>query len=565
MIPAEREALIRHLHWTSTAIGALAVAMGVMVLAGWALGNDLLKGAWTNAITIKSNTAVCLACLGFALILLRGPSPHPVAAWIARGLAAIATVIGAATLSEHLFGWDLGIDQMLFVEAPGSPSTTAPNRMGVPSSTSFVLLGTALLLLDRRAATGGAARFQAFAMAAGLIASIPILGFVFQARELFGIARFTGIAMPTAVTLCLLAIGVLCARPTAGVMRQFIAVDPGGLLIRRLSLSAIALPVLLMWLVAAGERAGLYGTEFGRSLSAMAAIVVFTALVWWTGGTVSRQTRSRLRAEAAEAEARRRLVENLEAMVTARTADLQATNEQLTDFSSSVAHDLRAPIRAVRGYLDALVDEVGALPPEAEGYAERIREATERMDRLIVDLLDYGRLGRVDLHSEPVVLRELVDEVLKQMHSEIHARSAQIDREVGPELAVMAHRPVLVQVVVNLVGNAMKFVEPGVVPRLRVSAEPLVDRVRLSVDDNGIGIAREHHARIFNLFEQLHGREHFAGTGIGLAMVKKSIERMGGEVGVESAPGRGSTFWIELPVATTTPDPAPAGERAAAS
>jgi signal transduction histidine kinase len=110
----------------------------------------------------------------------------------------------------------------------------------------------------------------------------------------------------------------------------------------------------------------------------------------------------------------------------------------------------------------------------------------------------------------------------------------------------MAHRGTLVRVVANLLSNAVKFVEPGKAPMVRVSTEPRGGRVRLWVEDNGIGLKPEHRERIFRVFERLHGVEKYPGTGIGLAIVRKGMERMGGAAGVESGPGNGSRFWVEL-------------------
>jgi signal transduction histidine kinase len=112
---------------------------------------------------------------------------------------------------------------------------------------------------------------------------------------------------------------------------------------------------------------------------------------------------------------------------------------------------------------------------------------------------------------------------------------------------IKGHPTTLVQVVANLLGNAVKFVPPGMTPRVRVWAEERGERMRLWVEDNGIGIAPEHQERIFRVFERLHRRESYPGTGIGLAIVRKGMERMGGGCGVESAPGQGSRFWVDLP------------------
>jgi signal transduction histidine kinase len=170
------------------------------------------------------------------------------------------------------------------------------------------------------------------------------------------------------------------------------------------------------------------------------------------------------------------------------------------------------------------------------------------MDRLIQDLLDYSRLAKVEIPKEPTRFADVVAEALLQMEAETVARHAQIAVTLPEDLPdVLAHPRTLVQAIVNLVGNALKFVAPGVVPRVHLWGEARENRVRLWVEDNGIGIAPEHRKRIFGVFEQLHPRSKFMGTGVGLAMVKMTVERMDGIVDLESEVGHGSKFWIELP------------------
>jgi PAS domain S-box-containing protein len=244
-----------------------------------------------------------------------------------------------------------------------------------------------------------------------------------------------------------------------------------------------------------------------------------------------------------------RLYAELEQRVLERTGELEETNAQMVAFSYSVAHDLRSPVRAIRGYLDVLLDDVGPEAGEvARSYGRRIAEATERMDRLILDLLAYSRVNQGRLEHEPTSLEEVVREALQAVEFELHERAATIDVALPSGLPPLdAHRSTLVLVITNLIVNAVKFVAPGIPPRVSVRADATSEHVRLLVEDNGLGISPEHLARIFNVFEQLHARSEYPGTGVGLAMVKAAMERMGGRVGVESTPGTGSRFWIELP------------------
>jgi signal transduction histidine kinase len=248
----------------------------------------------------------------------------------------------------------------------------------------------------------------------------------------------------------------------------------------------------------------------------------------------------------------------LEQRVAERTAKLEEINTELNSFSFSVSHDLRAPLRAVQGFADALLEDYSdLLDPEGQDYARRIVDAAQRMDILIQDLLVYSRLSRTDLRLQPVELAAVMSDVLGQLEMTLWEQRAQLSIEESLP-RVIGHHATLVQIVANLLTNAIKFVAPDVRPEVRVWTEtsgplPIHEGerrwVRLWVEDNGIGIDSEQHERVFQMFERLHGIEAYPGTGVGLAIVRKGVIRMGGCAGVESGLGQGSKFWIELPQA----------------
>jgi PAS domain S-box-containing protein len=236
----------------------------------------------------------------------------------------------------------------------------------------------------------------------------------------------------------------------------------------------------------------------------------------------------------------------LEARVWERTAQLEAANQDLEEFAYSISHDLRAPLRVIQGYVQILLEDIGnSLAPDDLERLQRIAANAEQLDILINELLIYSRLRGAQIDLEPVNLSMILTEVLTQLEPEIQERQVQIRLE-EPLPIVQANRLVLAQVLTNLLSNAVKFVVDDVQPQVRIWAQPREQQTRLWIEDNGIGIASEQYQVIFNPFTRLHGEEEYPGTGIGLAIVRKGIERMGGQVGVESELGQGSRFWLEL-------------------
>ena len=235
--------------------------------------------------------------------------------------------------------------------------------------------------------------------------------------------------------------------------------------------------------------------------------------------------------------------DDLERKVLERTVSLQRTVNDLEAFSYSVSHDLRSPLRAMLGYSQALIEDFPALPDLARDYLGRIARSAERLDRLIQDLLAFSRVAHDEDSISPVDLDRLIRDIVQQYPD--FQGNAKIVIE-GRLPTVLGHETALTQVVSNLIGNALKFVPQDRQPEVKVAAEVHEHIVRVGFSDNGIGVAPENQERIFRMFEQVNPPGVYAGTGVGLAVVKKAVEKMQGRLGVESTVGEGSKFWIEL-------------------
>lgn len=246
--------------------------------------------------------------------------------------------------------------------------------------------------------------------------------------------------------------------------------------------------------------------------------------------------------------------EILRAKTTAEEA-IRAKDEAYADleaFAYSVSHDLRSPLAAIRIFAEYTLKDYENIFDERTrvGLRHIIQSAIE-MSKMTDDILTYSRTSASDLELVHVALEDVVSHAADQLHAEFEQRDVQLN-VVKPLPGVRGHPTLLTQVVINLLTNAVKFVTPGVTPRIKVWTEGRLDPqpvVRLWIEDNGIGIAPDDQERIFRLFERGRVENKYAGTGIGLAIVHRGIERMGGRIGLESTLGEGSRFWVDLPEA----------------
>jgi signal transduction histidine kinase len=265
----------------------------------------------------------------------------------------------------------------------------------------------------------------------------------------------------------------------------------------------------------------------------------------------------------------------LERRVAERTASLEETIRDLEDFSHSITHDLRAPLRAVRSFAQILGEECLACGrPQAQEHIQRITAAAARMDKLIQEVLQYSRLARSELRLAPVDVQALLRGMIDS-YPAFQPPRVKIAIE-GPFPRVLGNEAALTQCFSNLLDNAVKFVAAGTRPQVRIWAQPAsaegsrqkaeseiqrpaassqqrsaLPSVRLWFADNGIGIPKDAQERIFKMFQRLD--KSYEGTGVGLTVVRKAVEKMGGKVGLESEPGCGSRFWVELKAAEEAP------------
>lgn len=229
------------------------------------------------------------------------------------------------------------------------------------------------------------------------------------------------------------------------------------------------------------------------------------------------------------------------------TARLEISNRELQDFASVAAHDLQEPLRKIETFGDRLRNKASAtLPEDCKDYLERMMSSATRMRRLIDDLLTFSRIATRAQPFVPTDLNVVLSEVLSDLEIRIEQVKGQVEHGSLP--TIEADESQMRQLFQNLISNALKFHQAGRVPVVRVNATISGRECVISVSDNGIGFEEKYLDRIFTIFQRLHGRQAYEGTGVGLAVVRRIVERHGGKISARSTPGQGSTFVVTLPV-----------------
>ncbi len=335
---------------------------------------------------------------------------------------------------------------------------------------------------------------------------------------------------------------------------------PQGILAHERWLEAVipALLIIIMVTVAVGSSA----TLSTRVVLSAAAVFVLFAIVLgvreaWIQNESQQLTRKLVatneQLQSANVELRlsearyRELATALEQRVSERTNELKRAYDELEGFSYAVAHDLKAPLRAINGFAHLFEAEMdGKLSPQAREHLARIRNGSLRMATLIDDLLAYSHIDRRGLQASVVALQELVDSVVLQYADEVQRRHVELSIQVEPvKLRIDAEG--LLLALRNLFENALKYTRERNHPHIQVIARRNDMGIVLSIADNGIGFEMEYHDHIFKIFQRLHRDDQYPGTGIGLALVRKAVERVGGRVWAQSSTGQGATFNIQLP------------------
>lgn len=517
------------------AAGVFVALIAVGTLSEWYAGFNPLGEFFPGGIAMIPLTCVMFILSGTSLALPTVGSRTHVVRGVAVALALAVVVISLIEAASSYMGRNLGLDLLLFprelARAPWQPR----GRLATNTIVAFLFAGSGLVVahLDRR--EDGYAE-QWLGLAAGTTGFLGVVGYAFGITQFYSLGRYTGMALTTAVCLCMLGAGIIFTRRRRG-LAQLLA-DPGaaGTVARRLVPAAVLVPFVLGWGRLVGERSGWYDTSFGISLYVIGTIAILLWLVSWAAKMARQSDRVREELLAGEQAARE----------AAEGANIAKTN-----FLAVMSHELRTPLSAIIGYEELLADEITGPVSDAQKHQlSRIKASAQHLLQLIDQILSYSRIdaGKEVVRMEDVDANEIASDAATLV--EPLAREKGLPLEVVPTgyaLPMSTDSGKVRQILINLLSNAVKFTSVG---RVTLAVQHDGPMVRYVVSDTGIGIAAEHRDHVFDAFWQVEqpSTRRVGGTGLGLSVTRRLARLLGGTVEVESVVGQGSDFTVTLPL-----------------
>jgi signal transduction histidine kinase len=507
---------LRPKHIYVPALGVVPAGASIVILIGsglsaigWIADVPRLTDWYGDGITIKFNTAVGLAAAAAALLL---SSVWPKQKSLIRVLAGFALLVGALTLLQHIFHFDLGIDTLFFGEAENAPATASPGRMGPPASLSLTIIGIALVLATYRDWRRTASSLVLIPL---FVTGLSLTGFLFGADILYSVPKLTGIALQTATMMLILSIGFIALIRDHGLASIFLRNDAGGLMFRRIVFPVILISFLLGSLRLMGQNAGYFDTAFGTAMRTLAEIVLTVGLLWLTAESISRLEKEAGQAREAKAEN-----ETHKRIATAQESERRRIARDLHDH-------LGQQFTAMRLRLDPLL-ETDLKNAASKSELESICEQAKKLDADLSLLVWQMRPGVLDTHGLTSALTSFVREWSANHDIEVDFHSNAPEARFPSEIETNLYR--IIQEALN---NVVKHANAK---KVSITFNHLPEEAIVIIEDDGDGFDPEG--------DLIHRTE---GSGFGLLGMKERATLIGGTFDIESTSGGGTAVLLRVP------------------
>jgi signal transduction histidine kinase len=528
--------------------GAVVAIMGALVLAGWALNLPIVTQMSQGGLPMIPLTALSFALAGGSLTMAVRPNRTATTEAIQQTLAAAVATIAILSFYEDIHGGTSQFDLLLFGDRLRDGSV-APGRIALNTAACLLLFSLALLSIphDQRKQD---LRAQMFAAPGLFIALVAILGYVFDVRGMYSLSQSSGMALPTAIAHLILGVGIIFAVRDRGVASLLMDEGAAGVLTRRLLPAALLAPVVLGIVRLAGESAGIYETEFGTSLFALASILIYVVLVLWSARVLRSSDKERVDLLALEQQARAH-AEKARSEAEAARAEAERANNSKTDFLAVMSHELRTPLTAIMGYEELLSDGItGPVTELQRQQLGRINASARHLLGLIDEILTFARvdIGRERVRWESMSVNHTLGDAASLVQPMAVDKKLRFVVELLDEdQAIQTDGTKLRQMLVNLLSNGIKFTDKG---EIRLDCAVNSSTLEIRIADTGVGIAAENIEDVFEPFWQAEqtATRKTGGTGLGLSVTRKLARLLGGDVTVASRVGAGSTFLLTLPM-----------------
>jgi signal transduction histidine kinase len=508
----------------SRIFAVLVFFVGFFAVVGWKFDIETFKRVSSSLPVIAPNTACSFIFVGIFIFLLgRAGKEQKIARATVALFSLLIALLGLATLIEYIFRLNIGIDQLFFSQKMGANII----RMSPQSAFNFLMVGLALFfyaLRERKYVLWG----QVLIIAAGITAFVSLFGFFYGVAGLYTIAPYKGMAAHTAVAFVAVFLGILMTRPETGFVKIFSGKGLSSMAARRLILALFAI-LLIETLVVIGGRAGAYELVYESLIHLLIVAGVFVFLIFYSFRSLDR---------LAEAE---RTLEHMKEVDKAKT-----------EFVSLASHQLRTPLTSVSWFSEMLLkQEVGSLNPKQKEYLSEVFAQNRRMIDLVDDLLNSSRIdmGMLSIELKPVDLRSILDSVLWEIDPLAKEKNIKVENNFPAGLPIIETDPELARIIFqNVISNAIKYTPNE--GKVNIDLTQSGSHVDIEVTDTGYGIPEKQQNRIFTkMFRADNIRNRVTdGSGLGLYIVKAVVKELGGKIYFESKEGKGTTFFITLPM-----------------